>query len=179
MRIWKSYKLELFLNVLGLVGKNMDTYTLQISVLKKSHIFCSGLCGEYQHLPSTPLSTSVWHLPIKQPTRSRLCMPVFDIISWPCFIYKYRFLKVSPWVTMYWLYRVTGIVQLLLVAGVICNRQFYGVKLLFTEMTNISLYSNIFRKYCLSISFLVDGIYVYLEKMLNQLINTKSIHEAI
>lgn len=74
---------------------------------------------------------------------------------------------------MYWLYKVAGIVQLLLVAGVICNRQFYRVKLLFREMANISCYSNIFRGYCFNISFLVDGIYVYLENTLNQLINTK------
>jgi len=77
-------------------------------------------------------------------------MPVLDTISWPCFIYWYRcHLKVSPGETVYWWHRVAGIVCLLLLAGVIYNRQFYRVKFFLREMTNISPHRNIFRKYCL------------------------------
>lgn len=76
-------------------------------------------------------------------------------------------------------YRVAGIVWLLLLAGVICNRESYRVKFFLREMANISPYQKTFRKHSLNMSFLLSGLYMYLEKMLNQFINTKAINEAI
>lgn len=134
------------LNVITLINKNMNTCALHICVLKKSHPFYLGMCGEYHHLPNTSLS-SVWHLHIKQPTWSRLCMPVLDTISWSCFIYWYRcHLEISPGETVYWSYRVAGIVWLLLLIGMICDRQSYRVKFFLREMANISPYQNTLRK---------------------------------